>query len=351
MSFSTSSITNDVLSTTIQHIHPEVVDGLYQVTPFLSVSQKLKKIKTGVGGNSLMVPVAKQDGATITSLINGWDEIDLTAQSVTDQAQFQWDMVAIPVMIAGKWESENSGKEAILSYADTVYREAMGELMRAVNRQIVRGSVSGFNTLNSLNGNAGSTYGQSAVLATGRGLLVPAIAGSQGYVGGLARGSVVGLNNQWIQAGTTLGRNDFFKAETLASMYLPSNGDGGVFHLTLASPAAYQIYRSAMGDQVRYVDSKSFDISPGGVRGIEFSTGAIFADPEMDVSASGDGKNSVMALNLDGVGLTLVKGGNFEFTGFTTPYNYHGRIGKIIFHGALGASHLGSQALITNGET
>lgn len=349
MSFSTSSITNDVLSTTIQHIHPEVVDGLYQVTPFLSVSQKLKKIKTGVGGNSLMVPVAKQDGATITSLINGWDEVDLTAQSVTDQAQFQWDMVAIPVMIAGKWESENSGKEAILSYADTVYREAMGQLMRAVNRQIVRGGVTGFSTLNSLNGNHNSTFG-AALDASGRGLLSDRATGSQPNVGGLARGSVVGLNNQTFSAGGALGRDDFFRAETLASMYLPSNGDGGVFHLTLASPAAYQIYRSAMGDQVRYVDSKSFDVSPTGPRGIEFSTGAIFADPEMDVSATGTGANSVMCLNLDGLGLTLVKGGNFEFTGFTTPYNYHGRIGKIIFHGALGASHLGSQALITNGE-
>jgi len=347
MSITLSGISNDILSTTIYEIRDEVAEGLFETTPFLSMSRKLGKIKSFSGGYKLVVPVETKVHSQVTVLDSGWEALDLSVQDFTEQAEYDWTRIAIPVLISGREEAENSGDRAVIDLAEARFKNAMSALMRQVNTQIVKGGTT-FPTLGSLNGNASST----TVAASGRtdGLLeaIDPTAAATNTMGGLTRGLIPGLRNQWESAGGTLAMADLYEVEAKASTLLPAGGDGGRFHLTLASPNAYVAYRNLLFDKERYVDAKTLD--GNGVASLAFSSGIIAPERAADVSAAGDGRNSFMMLNLDGVQLHVHNGADFSFSGFENISGYDGRYGRILFMGGLTANHIGSSALVTNAE-
>ena len=343
MSITLSGISNDILSTTIYEIADEVSEGLFETTPFLSVARKLGKGQTFDGGYKLVVPIETKEHSQVTVLDSGWEALDLSVQDFTEQAEYDWTRLAMPVLISGREEAENSGDRAIIDLAEARFKNAMSALMRQVNQQIVRGGTAFGSSMSTLNGNTGSTYG------TATGFLEDAAVGSQGNtIGGLTRGTVNGLNNQFLNAGGGLTLAEMYEVETAASTLLPAGGDGGRFHLTLASLNAYSVYRNLLQNNERYVDATTLDAS--GVSSIRFSSGVIMPERQMDVGATGAGANSLMMLNLDGIKLYTHRGADFEFTGFENISGYDGRYGRILFMGGLTANHIGSSALITNGE-
>ena len=347
MGISLSGISNDLLSTTIYEIRDEVAEGLFETTPFLSMSRKLGKIKSFNGGYKLVVPVETKVHSQVTVLDSGWEALDLSVQDFSEQAEYDWTRIAIPVLISGREEAENSGDKAIIDLAEARFKNAMSALMRQVNKQVVAND-SAFTAMGTLNGNTNSTFGVStgfleAVLPEADGGTVA------NTMGTLARTGVVGLQNQYKDAGAGFTIENLYEVETKASTLLPAGGDGGRFHLTLASPAAYTNYRNALFDKERYIDAKTLDAS--GVTALQFSSGVIMPERAMDVgSASDQGKNSFMLLNLDGICMYIHDGADFSFSGFENISGYDGRYGRILFMGGLTANHLGSSALITDAE-
>jgi len=87
---------------------------LFETTPFLSMSRKLGKIKTFNGGYKLVVPVETKVHSQVTVLDSGWEALDLSVQDFTEQAEYDWTRIAIPVLISGREEAENSGDKAII---------------------------------------------------------------------------------------------------------------------------------------------------------------------------------------------------------------------------------------------
>tara|TARA_R100001463_G_scaffold4434_1_gene16619 strand:+ start:1754 stop:2794 length:1041 start_codon:yes stop_codon:yes gene_type:complete len=345
MAITLSGISNDILSTTIYEIADEVSEGLFETTPFLSVARKLGKVQTFDGGYKLVVPIETKEHSQVTVLDSGWEALDLSVQDFTEQAEYDWTRLAMPVLISGREEAENSGDRAIIDLAEARFKNAMSALMRQVNQQIVRGGTAFGSSMASLNGNGGSTFG--AGVTTGF-LEANAVGSQTNGLGGLTRGSVPGINNQFTNAGGTLTLAQMYELEAQASTLLPAGGDGGRFHLTLASLAAYSKYRQLLQNNERYVDATTLDAS--GVSSIRFSSGVIMPERQMDVGAGGAGANSLMMLNLDGIKLYTHRGADFEFTGFENISGYDGRYGRILFMGGLTANHIGSSALLTNGE-
>jgi len=344
MAITLSGISNDILSTTIYEIADEVSEGLFETTPFLSVSRKLGKQKKFSGGYKLVVPVETKEHSQVTVLDSGWEALDLSVQDFTEQAEYDWTRLAMPVLISGREEAENSGERAIIDLAEARYKNALSALMRQVNQQVVRGGTAFGGSMATLNGNTASSFGQAT------GFLEDAAVGAQGnLMGGLARGTVPGLNNQFRNVGGTVALLDMYNLEADASTLLPAGGDGGRFHLTLASLGGYSRYRQLLQNNERYVDATTLDAS--GISSIRFSSGIIVPDRQMDVATAGAGANSFMMLNLDGIQLYTHEGADFDFTGFENISGYDGRYGRILWMGGLTANHLGSSALITNGET
>lgn len=335
-----TGITNDLLSTTIYNVHDQIVDGLFQTSPFLSVSKKLGKMKYHDGSFKLVVPIETQEQSTTTQITTGWEPVNMAVQEISQQAQYDYSRVVRPVLISGKEEASNRGEKAIINLAEARHRSAIAALMRELNRQIVQGGVSAFSGVTSLNGNTG--FGGGAT-----GFLEAAAVGSQSNtVGGLVRGSVVGLNNQFIDGAGTVADilKNLYTLEARASTLLPAGGDGGRFHLTLASMDAYAAYRNALFANERFIDVKSLDAA--GVQSLAFSSGVMMPDRDIGFGQSSTTvENSFMLLNLDGVFLDTLNGADFAFTGFMDYPGYDGRYGQIVWQGGLCAGHLGSSAL------
>ena len=85
MGITLSGISNDLLSTTIYEIADEVAEGLFETTPFLSMSRKLGKIKSFNGGYKLVVPVETKVHSQVTVLDSGWEALDLSVQDFTSR--------------------------------------------------------------------------------------------------------------------------------------------------------------------------------------------------------------------------------------------------------------------------
>ena len=348
MSITLTGSSNDILSTTIFEIEDEVSEALFETTPFLSISKKLGKIRTFDGGYKLVVPVETQEHSQLTVLSSGWEALDLSVRDATQQAEYDWMRLAMPVLISGREEAENSGERAIIDLAEVRYKNALSALMRKINQQIVGNTVTDLATLGTINGN---TAGQGV----STGFLEDAAPASQGNtMGGLSHGLAVGLQNQFANAGNDFSANGIgamYELEAKASTLMPADGDGGRFHLTLASPNGYVNYRQALFAQERYVDAKTLDAS--GVQSLQFSSGVIMPERAMDVAAGAGsaGSNTMAMLNLDAIYLHVHGDADFKFTGFEDISGYDGRYGRILFMGGLCASHLGSSALLVNGET
>ena len=118
MSITLTGISNDILSTTIFEIEDEVSEALFETTPFLSISKKLGKIRTFDGGYKLVVPVETQEHSQLTVLSSGWEALDLSVRDATQQAEYDWMRLAMPVLISGREEAENSGERAIIEHCD-----------------------------------------------------------------------------------------------------------------------------------------------------------------------------------------------------------------------------------------
>jgi hypothetical protein len=343
-----TGITNDLLSTTLYNIHDQIVDGLFQTSPFLSVSKKLGKAKYHQGSFKLVVPIETAEQTTSTQITTGWEPVNMAVQEISQQAQYDYSRVVRPVLISGKEETSNRGEKAIIQLAEARHKAAIAAMMRELNRQIVQGGVSAFSLVNSLNGNSDFAVGFSDV--TTRGFLEEQDPGSQtNSVGGLTRGSVVGLNNQFKDGGGTVADilKNLYTLEAQASTLLPAGGDGGRFHLTLASMTAYAAYRNALFQNERFIDVKSLDAA--GVQSLAFSSGVMMPDRDIGFGQTSTTKeNSFMLLNLDGIFLDTLEGADFAFTGFMDYPGYDGRYGQIVWQGGLCAGHLGSSALYIN---
>jgi len=349
MPITLSGISNDILSTTIYEIADEVSETLFETTPFMSVARKLGKIKSFSGGYKLVVPVETTESTNVTVLDSGWEALDMSVSDMTAQAEYDWTRVAIPVMISGREEAENRGERAIIDLAEARYKNAYGALLRQINLQIVQDTGS-FAQLGTLNGNdsAGSGGRSTGFLED----TLPEVEGGTptNTMGGLSRTGVRGLQNQYLDGGGSFGIAEMFALEARASTLMPDGGDGGRFHLTLASPSGYTAYRNALFSNERYVDAKTLDAS--GVSSLAFSSGVIMPERNLVLSgASGTEINSFMMLNLDGIQLAIHDDADFTFTGFENISGYDGRYGRILFMGGLTASHLGSSALYVDAES
>jgi len=348
-----TGITNDLLSSTIYNIHDQIVDGLFQTSPFLSVSKKLGKIKYHDGSFKLVVPIETQEQTTSTRITTGWEPVNMAVQEISQQAQYDYARVVRPVLISGKEEASNRGEKAVINLAEARHKAAISALMRELNRQIVQGGVTAFTGVTSLNGNTsygGSTDGFLEAAAPN---IVGQAATQTNTVGGLAKGTVPGLNNQFVNgnpsgAGTVADiLKNLYTLEAQASTLLPAGGDGGRFHLTLASMKAYAAYRNALFANERFIDAKSLDAA--GVQSLAFSSGVMMPDRDIGFGQTSTSvENDFMLLNLDGIFLDVLNGADFAFTGFMDYPGYDGRYGQIVWQGGLCAGHIGSSALYIN---
>jgi len=340
--------TLDVLNTTLALIHDETSMTLQRATPFLGQIKDLGKTYRFNGGYNIRIPVEVQTPGNITSLDGtGYETLDMTARDSTQGAIFSWSRLAMPISISGRDKAENMGDAEIISLADVRYKSALASMMRAINKQVVAGGVSGLSNIGTLNGDVAGGFLQAEDYAQ-----------QNNTFGGLSRGggSVPGLVNQWASANgafgttTTAGGFDALRSVRTAAALNRNGLSEKLFHLVLASQDAYNNYEQALVNQVRFMSQKELD---SGTPSLVWNDALMFADPDIttyNVGQSGDNIISFYCLNLDDITLGIHDEGDFVLTPFVEVPNQDVAVAKLIFQGGLVGKRLGGSGVITDAD-
>lgn len=116
MAFANPSVT-DIIATTIQSRTKKIADNVTDNNALLAYLRKGGNIKTFSGGNVILQELSFRDNGN-AGYYSGYDLLPVTAQDVISAAQYDIKQVAVPVVISGLEQLQNSGKEALIDLMD-----------------------------------------------------------------------------------------------------------------------------------------------------------------------------------------------------------------------------------------
>jgi len=331
-----TSISNDLLSSTLYSIRDGEVDELFQKVAFLDNAAKAGGIEKEDGGTMLVRPLSLVEHSSITELPTGYESVSLAVSDVLRPAEYAWEDFVAPIVISKKEELENQSEKAIVKIVEARMRSVMGMLRRELNKQILAGSSTVLTGMNTLNGDSG---------VTSNGFIEGAAAGSQtntvGQISKTTYATTPGWQNQYATAGgafSTAGLNGMWDIYTKCNSRAPT----GAIDLVIASENAFGFYKRALQANERYIDQKILD---GGRMALAFAGAAVEQDVEMPTS-----DHSMYFLNFDGIKLITHKDADFAVSPFESIVGTTARAAQLYWKGQLIADHLGSQGTLDNGE-
>jgi hypothetical protein len=117
VAFPNSSIT-DLIATGIDSRTGEIADSVLGNNPVLSVLKAKGRVKTASGGTTIVEELSFNSNPN-GGAYEGYDQLPTAPADVISAAQYDWKQYAVPVVISGKEEMINSGKEALLDLLDS----------------------------------------------------------------------------------------------------------------------------------------------------------------------------------------------------------------------------------------
>lgn len=341
------AISNDLLSSTLYSIRDSEVDELYQKTPFLDHARSKGGIEFEDGGIKLQRPLALEEHSSITELATGYEPVNLAVQGVMKPAIYDWADFTAPIVITKKEELENSGEKAVVKILEVRMRSVMGTLRRELNKQIIAGSSARLPSVNTLWGGPSGTVGT--------GFLEADPSGTQtNVVGGIDKASyqlTTGWQNQAVDIAGAFGTNGMLQMQA-AIQRANARAPMGQVELVLLSEDAFANYRRSLFAQERYISEKVLD---GGRMSLAFN-GAV-VEQDLDLGFNGTSTTwgasrpvSGYMINFGGIKLVIHKDADFALSPFEHVSGSTARSAQLYFKGQLIADHLGSQAVLFDGD-
>lgn len=129
-----SSIT-DVVATTIESRSRKIADNVTKNNALLSWLNARGNIKTISGGSTILEELSFAENGN-GSAYSGYDLLPVAAQDVISAAQFQVKQYAVPVVISGLEQLQNSGKEAMIDLLESRLAVAEGTMANLLSQGI-----------------------------------------------------------------------------------------------------------------------------------------------------------------------------------------------------------------------
>jgi hypothetical protein len=129
-----SSIT-DILATTIESRTKKIQDNVTKNNALLSRLNQKGNIKTVSGGSSIFEEISFAENGN-GGAYSGYDLLPVNAQDVITAAQFLFKQYAVPVVISGLEQIQNSGKEAMIDLMEARLAVAEGTMANLLSAGI-----------------------------------------------------------------------------------------------------------------------------------------------------------------------------------------------------------------------
>jgi len=112
MSFPNTSI-SDIIATTIESRSKAIADNVENNNAVLKKLSMKGKVKPVSGGTKILQEVSFAENAN-AGWYSGYDLLPVGVSDVISAAEFDWKQAAVPVIISGLEQLQNSGKEAFI---------------------------------------------------------------------------------------------------------------------------------------------------------------------------------------------------------------------------------------------
>jgi hypothetical protein len=172
MAFANSSI-SDLIATGIDSRTGEIANNVEGHNPILASLSAKGRVKTCSGGVSIMEELSFQQNPN-GGAYDGYDPLPMNPADVISAAQYDWKLYAVPVVVSGKEEMQNSGREGLIDLVESRINVAEDTMANLIETGLY---------------GDGSGYGGKAI--TGLGAIVEATltANQTSTVGGISRGT------------------------------------------------------------------------------------------------------------------------------------------------------------------
>lgn len=269
-----SGVQYDVLASTLRILRDKEVDNTFRNIPLLEACQRHGNIEKTNGGSYVDAPVILTDHSSITSLVSGYESINLAVKDPLRTANYKWCDFIAPVVLADTEALSNKGERAVVKILEARLKSVMGMLKREWEKQIVAGSSTVLTNLESLyyggSGGAQGWFSQNAF-------------GSQTKtIGGIASSS---FTTSWQHQTVTSAAYNASTAnlsQAMTQIYIDSQiyAPKGNIDIILMSPIAYKRYKEELEGRERYTSVASTKDMAGKLV-LMFNGAACYVEPFM----------------------------------------------------------------------
>lgn len=122
---------SDIIATTIESRTRKIADNVTKNNAILMKLSQSGRVKTFSGGNKIYQELSFAENGN-SGWYSGYDLLPVAAQDVISAAEFEIKQCAVPIVISGLEQLQNSGKEAMIDLMDsriTVAESTMANLI------------------------------------------------------------------------------------------------------------------------------------------------------------------------------------------------------------------------------
>lgn len=324
------ALNTDVLSLTLNAIVEAETSALYQNTAFLSGASKMGGIQRDAFGNKITVPVDLKEHSVTTDLTSGYEPLSVLANTIHEQASFDWARSASTIMVSGKDLALANSEKAIVKILDARTKSVLRRMGRELNAQIIAGAGTSFASVGSLNG-----YLEAAL---------PGGGAQSNSVGGLSKATYAaapGWNNCFADVAGDFSANGLAAMRSLQTQIGLFGGKEA--DLVILSEAAQNNLRSVLFTGEQYSSARDVD---GGRPVFMFGGSKIDIDLEMPTTTI-----SGYFLSFDDLYLAVHPDCDFKVSELVKRPGYDVYEAQVEWMGQLICSNLRKQGVLHDAET
>ena len=102
----------DLATTTLEYRSKDIADNVSNSSALLAILKQQGRIQPVDGGRTILEPMSVAENPN-GGWYSGYDPLPLMASDVLSSAEFAWKQYAVPVVISGLEEMQNSGESAL----------------------------------------------------------------------------------------------------------------------------------------------------------------------------------------------------------------------------------------------
>jgi hypothetical protein len=298
------SVPDTELSATLHNRRADVVDNIFQGTPFLMAMSTFGGVKTIDGGYECTIPLRMSKNSAVGSFAD-YDILDTTPQDVLTSARYQWAGEYATISISWMEERRNQGRGRLLNLLNQKIDDAGATIRDSINIKLLQAQpAAGSIDVNSITEIIDEAPSADCNRTT-------------------AQGSIGNSNTWWRNQATDGG------AFTVADMNAIVNdiSDGSEFpNFIISYSTPFEYYENSQVGQIRYGDTR---VADAGFQNLLYKNIPFLWDPNV---ANTD---EIYFINTKYFYLGTMAGGDFITTDFIEPDNQAAKVAKILWMGQL----------------